>query len=263
MPTARVLCIGDIVGKPGRKAIAEQIPRIKREKEIDVVIANAENVSGGAGLTPKHSQLLLDAGVDVLTCGDHVWDKREMIEHIQGSNNILRPLNFPKGNPGRGYCIIDKDFGKVCIIHLVGRVFMKYLVDSPFIMVDELLANMDEKPPVIIVDMHAEATSEKVAMGWFLDGRVSVVFGTHTHIPTADETILPKGTAYITDVGMTGPYRSVIGRSVDKILKRFVTQMPAFMDVATDDVRMYGFLVDVDTETGRAITATTVLEKLS
>lgn len=262
MPMVKILCIGDVVGKPGRRIIRERLPDIIRLRGINFVVANVENASGGGGVKPEDVSMFLDAGVDVMTCGDHVWDKKEMIEFIPMQKSVLRPLNFPDTQPGSGCVLIKKDGVSYCVIHVVGRVFMKYYVDSPFTAAERALAGLAEKPNVVIVDFHAEATSEKVAAGWFFDGKASVVFGTHTHVPTADEVIHPKGTAFISDVGMTGPYKSIIGRQIDKVLKRMITQMPVYLDVATEDIRMYGFMVDVDSETGRAVKIEKFVEKL-
>ena len=208
-----ILCIGDIVGRPGREAVAYALPKIKADHAIDLVIANAENASGGAGLIPKNADEILGLGVDVMTMGDHVWDKPEIVAYLEEHRErIIRPANFPEGTPGVGWTIATAASGtKVAVINLLGRTFMRYNVLCPFLELDRIVAQIKGQASVIIVDMHAEATSEKMAMGHFSDGKVSLVFGTHTHIQTADEKVLPLGTAYITDLGMSGPYDSVIG----------------------------------------------------
>jgi hypothetical protein len=249
-----ILCIGDIVGRPGREAVANALPKIKKEHGIDLVIANAENASGGAGLIPKNADEILSFGVNVMTMGDHVWDKPEILPYLQEHRQqIIRPANFPDGNPGAGWTIVKTSKGdKVGVINLLGRTFMRYNVLCPFLMLDAIVAKIKEETQVIIVDMHAETTSEKVAMGHFSDGKVSLVFGTHTHIQTADEKILPQGTAYITDLGMTGPYDSVIGQDKEKIITRFLTSMPHKFEVARSTGTVHGVIVKVDPKTGRA-----------
>ena len=248
-----ILCIGDIVGKPGRVAIEEALPSLKKEFQIDFVVVNAENAAGGAGLTSKISQELLKAGCDVLTLGDHVWDQKELEGYLDQTDAVIRPANFPEGTPGRGWCVQKTASGqKIGVVNLLGRVFMRYHLECPFRTLERIIEQIRKETPVVIVDMHAEATSEKVALGHFVDGRVSVVFGTHTHIQTADEKILPKGTAYITDLGMTGPYDSVIGQRKEDIIKRFLTSMPAKFQVAENDVIVHGVVIKVDDKTGRA-----------
>ena len=248
-----ILCIGDIVGKPGRVAIEEALPSLKKEFQIDFVVVNAENAAGGAGLTSKISQELLKAGCDVLTLGDHVWDQKELEGYLDQTDAVIRPANFPEGTPGRGWCVQKTASGqKVGVVNLLGRVFMRYHLECPFRTLERIIEQIRKETPVVIVDMHAEATSEKVALGHFVDGRVSAVFGTHTHIQTADEKVLPKGTAYITDLGMTGPYDSVIGQRKEDIIKRFLTSMPAKFQVAENDVIVHGVVIKVDDKTGRA-----------
>lgn len=248
-----ILCVGDIVGKPGRLAVAGLLPGLKKEFSLDFVIANAENAAGGSGLTTRIAKELFDAGCDVLTLGDHVWDQKEIEEYLKGTDSVLRPANFPEGTPGRGWCVKKTASGKkVAVVNLLGRVFMRYHLDCPFRKLEQILARVKEEAPVVVVDIHAEATSEKVALGHFSDGQVSAVFGTHTHIQTADETVLAQGTAYITDVGMTGPYDSVIGQNKKDIIQRFLTSMPIRFQVATDAVRLHGMVVEVDEATGRA-----------
>ena len=249
-----ILCIGDIVGRPGREAVAYALTKIKKDRSIDFVIANAENASGGSGLIPKNADELFNAGVDVITMGDHVWDKQEIYPYLQEHpQKIVRPANFPEGVPGVGWTIATTLKGdKVGVINLLGRTFMRYNVLCPFLALDKIVAQIKEQTSVIMVDMHAEATSEKVALGHFSDGKVSAVFGTHTHIQTADEKILPEGTAYITDLGMSGPYDSVIGQDKQKIINRFLTSMPHKFEVAQAIGTVHGVIVKVDPKTGKA-----------
>lgn len=249
----RILCVGDIVGEAGRKALEELLPGIREEFQIDLVIVNGENAAGGAGLTPRIAEQLMRAGTDVLTLGDHVWDRPELVEYLDEKQHIVRPANFPPETPGRGWCIAKTKTGvKIGVINLLGRVFMRYNVDCPFRKLQNILVEIKRETNVCIVDFHAEATSEKVALGVFIDGQASAVVGTHTHIQTADEKILPKGTAYITDLGMTGPYDSVIGQDKDKIIQRFLTSRPVRFEVAKDDVWLSGVIIDVNGETGLA-----------
>jgi 2',3'-cyclic-nucleotide 2'-phosphodiesterase len=249
----KILFIGDIVGSPGRKAISRFVSDFKKERGVDLCVANAENAAGGSGLTPSLASGLLAAGVDVLTMGDHVWRKREIISAMDRGLPILRPENCPKSAPGKGGIVVTTENGfDVGVVLLLGRVFMKP-IDCPFVAADRVVARLAGQTKVILVDMHAEATSEKIAMGWHLDSRVSAVVGTHTHVATADERILPGGTAAITDVGMTGPINSVLGRRYEKVLYHFTTGLPAAFDVATGPVMMNGVLIEVDQETGKAV----------
>jgi metallophosphoesterase (TIGR00282 family) len=248
----RVLAIGDVVGRPGRRIVQERLPQLKREYEIDFVVANVENAAAGFGVTPSVVGELLTAGIDVLTSGNHIFDKKEVFQIIETEPRLLRPANYPPGVPGRGIWSGTSAAGHpITVINLQGRVFMQPS-DCPFRTVQALLNELSPQQ-IILVDMHGEATSEKRAMGWYLDGRVSFVFGSHTHVPTADETILPRGTAYITDLGMTGPYDSVIGIDTAQILDRFLRGMPRKFDVASGDVRLCGALVEIDETTFRAI----------
>jgi len=248
----KILLIGDIVGRPGRLIVERSLIRLREARSLDLVIANCENAAGGAGITPPIAEDLFRAGVDTLTSGNHVWRKREAYELLRMDPRVIRPANYPEGAPGSGSTIVETLAGeKVGVLNLMGRVFMEPL-DCPFRTAERELSRLKLVTPVIIVDMHAEATSEKVAMGWFLDGKVSCVFGTHTHIPTADERILPKGTGFITDVGMTGPYDSVIGRRVDQILERFLSGLPMKSEVAEANIQLRGLIVDVDATTGKA-----------
>jgi len=258
----KILFIGDIVGSPGREAINKLVAPLKQEYAIDFVIANAENASGGSGITSKVSAELFGSGVDVLTSGDHIWKKSEIFELINQEERILRPLNFPSGAPGRGAGVFKSRKGlKVGVINVNGRVFMDAL-DCPFKTALRAAEELAKETKIIIVDIHAEATSEKIALGWYLDGKVSAIFGTHTHIQTADEKILPKGTAYITDVGMTGPYDSVIGRRVEDVLTRFLSAIPVKFNVAEENIQLHAGLVEIDEETGLARSILRIQEKL-
>jgi len=241
-----ILFMGDIVGEPGRRAVKVLLPELKEEFKLDLVIANAENSAGGKGLTPKTANELFGSGIDIITSGDHIWDRKEILEIIDHPY-ILRPLNLSINSPGKGFCF----FKDVCVVNLLGRVFMDP-VDCPFQKIRSLLPEIKKKANSIIVDFHAEATSEKKAMGYFLDGGVSAVLGTHTHIQTADEQILEKGTAYITDVGMTGPQDSVIGQEKERIIERFLTGMPVRFQVAEKDVKLEAVILDIDSKTGKA-----------
>ncbi|MBI4341151.1 MAG: TIGR00282 family metallophosphoesterase [Candidatus Omnitrophica bacterium] len=250
----KILLIGDIVGRPGRAIVERQLVGLREELGLDFVVANCENAAAGAGITPAIADDLFRAGVDVLTSGNHVWKLREAHDLLKRDHRVLRPANYPDSAPGQGTVVVEAISGqKVGVLNVMGRVFMEPL-DCPFRAAERAAARLRAETPIIIVDMHAEATSEKVAMGWFLDGQVSCVFGTHTHIPTADERLLPKGTAFISDVGMTGPYDSVIGRRVDQILERFLSGVPQRSEVAEGNVQLRGLLVDVDEATGKART---------
>lgn len=240
-----ILCIGDIVGKPGREFINNRLPKLITEYKIDFVIANGENSAHGVGITRSTYEELLYAGVDVITLGNHAWSKKEVTEFIEDKLNIIRPANFPSNNPGRGYTILEKHGKRIAVINLCGRVYMDSY-DNPFNKADEILEKIKDKADIIIVDFHAEATSEKLALGWYLDGRVTAVFGTHTHVQTSDERLLPKGTGYITDVGMTGPYDSILGVDKDIIIKKFVTMMPGKFEVADGKAVFCAILLEVD-----------------
>jgi metallophosphoesterase (TIGR00282 family) len=243
----KILMIGDAVGRPGRRALTALLPKLRRELGIDLIIANGENAAAGRGLTLNSAEEILAAGVDIITSGNHIWDQREIINHLDGDLPIVRPLNYPAGAPGRG--IIQ--YEGVTVVNLQGRVFMTN-TNCPFRAADEALESLSPNS-IIIVDMHAEATSEKVAMGWYLDGRVSAVLGTHTHVATADTRVLPKGTAFVCDVGMTGARDSVIGDDVDCVLRRFLTALPVRLEVASGPILVLNsVLVEVDEETGRA-----------
>jgi len=248
----RILILGDVVGRPARRAMRDLLPGLIEREKADLVIANAENAAGGMGVDLKSAKELLSAGVQVLTSGNHIWKKKEIYSFLDEHEILIRPANFPAGAPGRGWCFWRQNELQALIINLQGRVFMPNHVEDPFRCVDELLENHGRLSPVIIVDMHGEATSEKVAMGWYLDGRASVVYGTHTHVPTADERILPNGTAYITDVGMCGPLDSVIGMEREVVIQGFLTQLPRQFEVAKDNVALQGIITDIDEKNGRA-----------
>lgn len=246
----RTLLVGDVIGKPGRRALEAVLPGLRDEEQIDFVVVNGENAAGGFGLTPDIADAILNAGADAITSGNHIWDQKSIIPHMDGELPILRPANYPPGTPGRGMI----RFGPVAVINLQGRVFMPEGTDSPWTVVDELLEDLADDPPkVTLLDFHTEATSEQNAMGWYLDGRVSAVVGTHTHVPTADARILPRGTAYVTDLGMTGPVNSIIGSSPDDVLTRFLTAMPRRLNVAEGGpVQFNSVLVETDDLTGLA-----------
>jgi 2',3'-cyclic-nucleotide 2'-phosphodiesterase len=248
----RLLFVGDVVGKPGRRILAARLAGLRRDRGAHAVVVNGENAAGGAGLTAPTAAEIFAAGADVVTTGNHVWDKRDVASLLQRDPRVLRPANYPDGAPGRGMIVLDVGGVRVAVINLMGRVFMP-LVDDPFRAADRLLAELAGAAPVVLVDFHAEATSEKIAFAWHLDGRVSAVVGTHTHVATADARVLPGGTAAITDVGMTGPHDSVIGVRKDQALERFRTQRPVAYETADGDVRLAAVLVTVDPRTGRAV----------
>jgi metallophosphoesterase (TIGR00282 family) len=255
----RILFIGDIVGRPGRDLVKRGLASIVDLHSIDFVIANAENAAAGFGITREIGDQLLDWGVDVMTSGNHIWDKREALDYIGAEPRLLRPANYPSGVPGNGSYVTRTKAGEsVGVINIMGRVFMLN-IDDPFVVVVRELEAMRERTRTIFVDFHAEATSEKIAMGWHLDGRVTALVGTHTHVQTADERILPKGTAYLTDVGMTGPHDSVIGTEIGPALGRFLNALPARFETATGNPRLNAVVIDTDPQTGRA----TDVERLS
>lgn len=243
-----ILMIGDVVGRPGRQAVHQLLPGLRQQYGLDLVIANVENAAGGLGVTSATAKELLNAGVDVLTSGNHIWAQKEIIPYLDGEMPILRPLNYPPGVPGKGYIVNSQ----AMVVNLVGRTFIGDF-DCPFRAMDQLLAELKHKPPVIIVDFHAEATSEKVAMGRYLDGRVSAVLGTHTHVGTIDAQLLPKGTAYVTDIGMTGPMDSVIGDDTEAVIRRFLTRMPYRLSVGKGKTIFNAVLIQVAEDNGRAI----------
>jgi len=248
----RVMILGDVMGRPARRAVRDLVPALIEKEEIDLAIANAENAAGGMGVDIKSANELLSAGVQVLTSGNHIWKKKEIYPFLDDHASLIRPANFPAGAPGKGWCLWQRNGLRALIINLQGRVFMPNHVDDPFRCVDEILKQQGVNSRVVIVDMHAEATSEKYAMGWYLNGRASIVYGTHTHVQTADERILPAGTAYITDVGMCGPFDSVIGMEKETVIRGFITQLPRQFEVAQDNVVLQGIVVDVDETNGQA-----------
>ncbi len=244
--------VGDVVGKPGRTITLDWLPRLRTRHKVDFVIVNAENAAAGIGITAEiATELLKRGGADVITLGNHAWGKREIYNYLDAEPRILRPANYPPGAPGRGYAVYTSSQGDVGVVTLQGRTFMDP-VDDPFRMIDDIVTEISARTKVIFVDFHAEATSEKQAFGWYVDGRVSAVVGTHTHIQTADERVLPKGTAYLTDVGMTGPVHSIIGMNTDIILSRFTSLLPARFEVADGVAQLCGVLIDIDPATGRA-----------
>ena len=245
----RILMIGDVIGQPGRKAVQSLVPDLRREYEIDLVVANGENSAGGFGITPDTAQEMMGADVDVITSGNHIWKQKEIIPYMNEEWPLIRPANYPPGVPGRGHIRV----GETVVINLMGRVFMSPL-ECPFRTADQVLDEVNgmNPPKYIIVDFHAEATSEKQAMAWYLDGRVSAVLGTHTHVATADARVLPQGTAFVSDVGMTGPYNSVIGNEIRSVLEGFITQMPRRMAIPHGPVIMNSVLVDVNQDDGKA-----------
>jgi metallophosphoesterase (TIGR00282 family) len=249
----KILFIGDIIGKPGRQALSRELDRLVDRHSVDLVIANGENAAGGFGLTTDTAKELFDLGVHCLTSGNHIWDKKEQVPLVLADRRCLRPANYPAGVPGLGSVVLTTPGGiKVGVLNLEGRVFMKYL-ECPFRSADREIELLRHETPVIIVDFHAEATSEKSALGWYLDGRVSAVIGTHTHVQTADERILPQGTAYMTDAGMTGSFDSVIGIGKEDAIHKFLTQLPTKFEVPKRDIRLNGVVVEIDAQTGKAL----------
>ena len=249
----KILFIGDIVGGPGRQAVARELHRLIDRYRIDLVIANGENAAGGFGITEEKAKELFSLGIDVLTSGNHVWDKKESFPYIRREDRLVRPANYPLETIGRGSTVVRTAGGiSVGVLNLEGRVFMNSL-DCPFRAAEREIAQLKEKVSIIFVDFHAEATSEKVALGWHLDGRVSAVIGTHTHVQTADERILPGGTAYMTDAGMTGSFDSVIGVKKELAIERFLTQMPVRFEVAKKDIRLNGIVIEIDETSGSAL----------
>ncbi|HVU36348.1 MAG TPA: TIGR00282 family metallophosphoesterase [Opitutaceae bacterium] len=248
----KLLFIGDIVGRPGREIIAERLPRLRTELGIDFVIANAENAAAGAGITGSIAKSLLENGIDAITLGDHVWDQRGWENEITQIDRVCRPANLPSRCPGWDHLIIEARGFRVGLFTVLGRSFMNTKADCPFLTADRMLEQLRAQADALIVEIHAEATSEKQAMGWYLDGRVTAVLGTHTHVPTADATVLPRGTAFMCDVGMTGPYASVLGREVQPIISRFIDGMPRRVEVANEDVRLSGALIEINVSSANA-----------
>lgn len=249
-----LLCIGDVVGRPGRFVVSQALPELIKQHNLHCVICNVENAAGGSGFTPQLYEKFRRYGVDLITLGDHIFRRQEIIPVLERSDCMVRPVNLPPGSPGQPFAVHQTKVGpKVAVISALGRLYIKPPTDCPYRAVTKVLTQIPPDVKIIVLDMHAEATSEKIAMGWHLDGKVSFVFGTHTHVPTADECILPGGTAYISDLGMTGPYDSVLGRRKDRVLRTLITSLPNPFDVATGDVRLCGALVQVDSATGKAL----------
>ena len=261
--TARILFIGDIVGQPGRRILRETLPGLVEEHSPDLILANGENAAGGFGITPPLVEELLALGIAVLTSGNHIWDKKEILPYLadHADGRLLRPANYPGDSPGYGV-YVGRTQSKMpfAVMNLQGRVFMPP-IDCPFRTADRLLEQIPSEVKICVVDMHAEATSEKLAMGWYLDGRVTAVLGTHTHVPTADEIVLPQGTAYITDLGMTGPYDSVIGVDKSAVIGKFLSQVPARFGVAKGDVRLSAVLIEVETDSGRSLSIRRIMRR--
>ncbi len=256
----RLLFLGDIIDEPGRRAVIEMLPTLKSAWELDFVVVNGENVAAGRGITPKLAIDLLRCGVAVITTGDHVWDQKDIVSFIETEPRLLRPINYPEGTPGGGSIVLETAKGKVGVINVQGRTFMLPALENPFRRVWDEVEQIRTQTPVIFVDVHAETTSEKIALGRFLDGKVSVVAGTHTHVQTADDQIFPGGTAFICDAGMCGPTESVLGREIQPIVQRFYSSMPVNFPVAKGEVRLHGLMVDIDEESGRAISVQRVAE---
>lgn len=248
-----VLFLGDVVGEPGRNAVVARLPELKEQHAIDFIVVNGENAAGGRGITSKITIDLLRAGVAVVTTGDHVWDQKDILTFIDTEPRLLRPVNYPAGAPGNGSIVLETAKGKVGVINVQCRTFMQPILDNPFRAMEATVAKIREETPNIVVDVHGETTSEKIAMGRFLDGKVSAVLGTHTHVQTADEQILPGGTAFLCDAGMCGPVNSILGRAVEPIMRRFVSNLPASFPVAAGEVRLHGALIQIDEKTGRAL----------
>lgn len=242
----KLLFIGDIVGRPGRDIVVDRVPRLRKELGLDFVVANGENAAAGAGITGSLAKSILDGGVDAITLGDHVWDQRGWENEIGEMEGVCRPANLPASNPGRDHLIIEARGFRVAVFTVIGRTYMGIKADCPFLCADRMIDKLKAQADAIIVEIHAEATSEKIALGWHLDGRVTAVLGTHTHVPTADARVLPKGTAFICDVGMTGPYQSVLGRDVNSVVAKFIDGMPRRFEVATEDVRLSGALIEIE-----------------
>src|SRR3954464_13835794 len=247
-----ILFLGDIVGEPGRSAVIERIPRWKQEAGVDFVVVNGENAAGGRGITPKITIDLLRAGVSVITTGDHIWDQKEILSFIDTEPRLLRPINYPAGAPGNGSIILETAKGRVGVINVQMRTFMQPILENPFPAIEAAVERVRQETPVIFVDAHGETTSEKIAIGRFLDGKASAVVGTHTHVQTADEQIFPGGTAFLCDAGMCGPVNSILGRAVEPIVNRFISNLPALFPVAGGEVRLRGAVVQIDETTGRA-----------
>jgi len=248
-----LLFLGDIVGEPGRSAVIARLPEWKRDWQLDFVIVNGENAAAGRGITPKITIDLLRAGVAVITSGDHIWDRKEIVDFIATEPRLLRPLNYPAGAPGAGTVVLETPKGNVGVINVQSRTFMQPILENPFPLLDAAVEEMRKETPVIVVDIHGETTSEKIAIGRYLDGRVSAVLGTHTHVQTADEQIFEKGTAFICDAGMCGPIHSILGRTIESVISRFISNLPAAFPIALGETRLHGVVVEIDETSGRAL----------
>jgi metallophosphoesterase (TIGR00282 family) len=265
----KLLFIGDIVGQPGRNAVKTLLPKLREQHALDFVIANGENSAGGSGITPKTAGEIFDAGVDVITSGDHLWDQKEVMELLASEKRFLRPLNYPAGTPGQGSGIFEiknskfKIQNSVAVLNAQGRTFIQPPLENPFLLAAEEVKRLRERTKIIFVDFHAEATSEKIAFGRFLDGQVSAVVGTHTHVQTADEQILPHGTAYLTDAGFTGPHDGCLGREIEPVIKKFLTGMPQRFEVARNRVQLHGAVIEIDDASGMAVKIQRVSENLT
>ena len=258
----KIFFIGDIVGSPGRGAVKNLLAGLKKKFAIDFVIANVENAAGGSGVTSKVCDELIESGIDVFTSGDHIWKRKDVFQIIDKYPQLLRPANFPPGSPGKGSGIFQtKDNFRIGVINVLGRVFMQSL-DCPFRTARREIEQLSKDSKIIILDIHAEATSEKIALGWYLDGLVSAIVGTHTHVQTADERILPQGSAYITDVGMSGPLDSVIGRRKEDVLQRFLTNIPTRFEVASENVQLQGVVIEIEEKTGKAKSILRIQKKI-
>ncbi|PYK98137.1 MAG: TIGR00282 family metallophosphoesterase [Verrucomicrobia bacterium] len=256
----KLLFIADIVGEPGRRAVKQLVPQLRRRHDLDVVIANGENAAGGSGITPKTAEEIFSSGVDVMTSGDHLWDQKEVMELLANEKRFLRPLNYPPGTPGQGSGIFEirnpkseiRNAISIAVLNLQGRTFMPVL-ENPFLLAQAEVERLRQTTKIIFVDMHAEATSEKISMARMLDGKASAVVGTHTHVQTADEQIFPGGTAYLTDAGFTGPHESVLGREIEPVIKRFLTSQPQRFEVAKERVLLQGVMIEIDDASGKAV----------
>ncbi len=255
-----ILFLGDIVGEPGRTAVITRLPELKERHALDFIIVNGENAAGGRGITGRITIDLLRAGVSVITTGDHIWDQKEILAFIDTEPRLLRPLNYPDGAPGNGSIILETTKGKIGVMNVQARTFMQPILENPFRSVDAAVTKMRNETANIIVDVHGETTSEKIALGRFLDGKVSAVIGTHTHVQTADEQIFPGGTAFLCDAGMCGPINSILGRAINPIMNRFISNLPASFPVAGGEVRLHGALIEINESTGRAMRITRVDE---
>jgi 2',3'-cyclic-nucleotide 2'-phosphodiesterase len=258
----KILFIGDIVAGLGRHAVKILLPKLRDQHALDFVIANGENSAGGSGITPATAEQIFSAGVDVITSGDHLWDHKEVLELLENEKRFLRPLNYPAGTPGQGSGIFEIKKLKIAVLNAQGRTFMQPPLENPFTLARDEVKRLREQTKIIFVDFHAEATSEKIAFARFLDGQVSAVVGTHTHVQTADEQIFPGGTAYLTDAGFTGPHESVLGREIEPVIKRFLTGMPQRFEVAKNNVLLHGAVIEIDDTSGKAIKIQRVEESL-